>query len=101
MPAELCFCPVALPTVTLGAAWSMLTMGASAEKYMSVSPESTMPVACKENVFFLVVMAGLKLAVLVNVYLDFLKKLLVLTVPHRHNALRQPGGGFSLLLTNS
>ena len=77
MPAELCFFPVAVPTVTLGAARSMLTMGASAEKYMSVAPESTMPVSCKEGVCFLVVMAVLKLAVLVNGYLDldFLKKI--------------------------
>ena len=60
VPVELCFCPVAVPTVTLGSARSMLTMGASAEKYMSVAPESTMPVACKQDVCFLVVMAGLK-----------------------------------------
>ena len=37
VPTELCVCPVAVPTVTLGAERSMLTMGASAEKYMSVS----------------------------------------------------------------
>ena len=66
MSVVLCFCPVDVPTVTLGASRSMLTMGASAEKYMSVAPESTIPVACKEDVFFLVVMAGLKLAVLVG-----------------------------------
>ena len=32
VPAELCVCPVSVPTVTLGAERSMLTMGASAEK---------------------------------------------------------------------
>ena len=58
-----------------------------------------MPVACKEDVYGLVVMAGLKLAVLVNGSLDFLK-LCVLNVPHRHKALLQPGGRFSLLLAN-
>ena len=77
MPAELFFCPVAVPTVTLGGARSMLTMGVSTEKYVSVALESTMPVACKEGVCFLVVIAGLKLAVLVNgsLDLDFLKNL--------------------------
>ena len=38
--------PVAVPTFTFGAERSMLTMGASAEKWISVAPESTMPVAC-------------------------------------------------------
>ena len=33
---------------------------------MSVALESIMPVACKEDVYWLVVKAGLKLAVLVN-----------------------------------
>ena len=66
---------------------------------MSVSLESIMPVDCKEDVYGLVVMAGLKLAVLVNGSLDFLK-LLVLTVPHRHKALLQPGGHLSLFLAN-
>ena len=37
---------MAVPTVTFGAEQSTLTMGASAEKYISVAPESTMPVAC-------------------------------------------------------
>ena len=37
----------------------MLTMGASAEKYMSVAPESTMPMACMEVEFFLFVIVGL------------------------------------------
>ena len=75
MPVELYVCPVAVPTVTLGAARSMLTMGSSVEKYMSVAPESTIPVACKEGVCFL--LEGLKLSVLVNGSLDlyFLKKL--------------------------
>ena len=55
-----------------------------------------MPVACKEDVHLLVVKTGLKLAVLVNgSLLDFLK-LLVLSVPHRHKALLQPGGRLSL-----
>ena len=44
VPADCCVCPVAVPTVTLGVAWSMLTTGALAAKYMSVAPESTMPV---------------------------------------------------------
>ena len=57
---------------------------------MSVAPESSMPVACKEDVYGIVVMAVLKLAVLVNGSLDFLKlKLCVLTVPHLHK--RPPG----------
>ena len=34
-----------MPTVTFGAARSMLTTGSSVAKYMSVAPESTMPVA--------------------------------------------------------
>ena len=50
----------------------MLTMGALAEKYISVAPESTMPVACKEDGCLLVVMVELKLEVLVNGSLDFL-----------------------------
>ena len=43
---------------------------------MSVAPESTITVAGKEGVCFLVGMTGLKLAVLVNgsLDLDFLKK---------------------------
>ena len=69
---------------------------------MSVAPESIMLVDCKEDVYGLVFMAGLKLAVLVNWYLDFLKlKLCVLTFPHRHKALLQPGGLLSLFLANS
>ena len=36
--------PVAVPTLTFGDKRSMLTIGESVEKYMSVSPESTMPV---------------------------------------------------------
>ena len=45
--------------MTVGAARSMLTMGASAEKYMSVVPESNMPVACMGVEFFLFVMVVL------------------------------------------
>ena len=58
-----------------------------------------MPVACKEDAYGLVVMAGLKLAVLVNWSLDF-PKLCVITVPYRHKALFQPGGRLSLFLAN-
>ena len=65
---------------------------------MSVAPKSIMPVACKEYIYGLVVMEGLKLSVLVNGYLEFLK-LLVLTVPHRHKALLQPGGRLSLFFS--
>ena len=67
---------------------------------MSVAPESIIPVACKEDVYGIFVMAGIKLAVLVNGSLDFLK-LFVLTVPHHHKALLQPGGRLSLFLANS
>ena len=67
---------------------------------MSVAPEYIMPVTCKEVVYGIVVMVGLKLAALVNGYLDFLK-LLVLTVPHRHKALLRPGGRLYLFLANS
>ena len=57
-----------------------------------------MPVACNEDVYGLVVMAGLKLAVLVHVSLDFIKlKWCVLTAPHRHKALLQPGGRLSFM----
>ena len=44
VPADCCVYPVDVPTATLGAARSMLNTGASTEKYMSVAPESTMPV---------------------------------------------------------
>ena len=58
---------------------------------MSVSPEYIMPVACMEELYRLVVKTGLKLEVCVKgSLLDFLK-LLVLSVPHRHKALLQPG----------
>ena len=60
-----------------------------------------MPVACKEDVHLLVVKTGLKLAVLVNGSLLDLLKLLVLSVPHRHKALLQPGGRLSLFLDKS
>ena len=79
----------------------MLTMDALVEKYMSVAPESTMLVACKEDVCLLGLIAGLKVALLVNGFLDSLKKLLLLTVPHRHKALRQFGARLYLFLTNS
>ena len=79
----------------------MLTMGALEEKQMSVAPESIIPVACKEDVYWLVVKAGLKLAVLFNGSLLEFLKLLVLTVPHRHKALLQPGVRLSLFLANS
>ena len=36
VPAYCCVCPIVVPTVTLGAAQSMLTTVASAAKYMSV-----------------------------------------------------------------
>ena len=101
VPAELCVCPVAVPTVTLGAERSMFTMGASAEKYMSVAPEYIIPVACMEDLYWIVVKAGLKLTVLVNGSLLDLLKLLVLFVPHRHKALLQPGGRLSLFFANS
>ena len=42
---DCCIFPIALPTMTFSAARYMLTTGASVEKYMSVAPESTMPVA--------------------------------------------------------
>ena len=42
---DCCDWPVAVPILTFGAKRSTLTMGASAEKYMSVDPESTIPVA--------------------------------------------------------
>ena len=68
---------------------------------MFMAPESFMPVVCKEDVYWLVVKAGLNLAVLVNeLLLEFLK-LLVLYLPHCHKALLQPGGGLYLLLANS
>ena len=45
IPADCCVFPVSVPTVTLGAAQSMLTTGSPEENYMSVVPESTMSVA--------------------------------------------------------
>ena len=44
VPIDCCVCPVAVPTLTVGTERSVLTMGESAAKYMSVAPESTMPV---------------------------------------------------------
>ena len=43
-PVDCCVCPVAVHTVTFGATQFMLTTGESMEKYISVTPESTMPV---------------------------------------------------------
>ena len=45
VPEYCSVCPVAVPTVTFGAARSMFTTGASVAKYMLAAPESTMPVA--------------------------------------------------------
>ena len=45
VPKNCCVFPVAVPTVTRSAARSMLTTGVLAEKYLSVAPKSTMPVA--------------------------------------------------------
>ena len=42
---DCCVCPIAVSTVSFGAAWSMLTTGASVAKYMLVAPESAIPVA--------------------------------------------------------
>ena len=44
VPLYCCVCPVTVPTATLGAARYMMTTGASAANYMSVAPESTIPV---------------------------------------------------------
>ena len=71
---------------------------------MSVAPESTMPVACREVVVcFLLVKVGLKLANKLFVEFSFMFKLLLIlhTAPHRHKALRHPGGRFSLFLASS
>ena len=69
---------------------------------MYVEPESTMPVACMEVEFILLfVMVGLYPAVLINVYLDSIKLLFLLTAPHRHKALRHPGGRLSLFFASS
>ena len=46
VPVQYCYWTVAVPTVTFGSERSMLTMGESAEKYISIAPESIMPVAC-------------------------------------------------------
>ena len=45
VPVDCWVFPVAVPTLTFGAERSMLTIGASVEKYMSVAPEFTMNVA--------------------------------------------------------
>ena len=46
VPVEFWDWPVAVPTVTFGAERSILAIGASAENYIFVAPESMMPVAC-------------------------------------------------------
>ena len=59
-----------------------------------------MPVACMVDLYWLVVKVGLKLEVLVKgSLLDFLN-LLVLSVPHSHKAVLQPGGRLSLFFAN-
>ena len=45
VPVDFCDWPVAVPTLTFGAEKLTLNMGAYEENYMSVAPESTMPVA--------------------------------------------------------
>ena len=45
VPVDSCDWPVAVPNLTFGAERSTLTMGSSAEKWMSVALESTMPIA--------------------------------------------------------
>ena len=45
VPVDCWVFPVALPTLNFGAERSMLTIRASVEKWMSIAPESTMPVA--------------------------------------------------------
>ena len=45
VPVDCFVCPVSVPTVTFGAARSMMTTEASVAKYMLVDPESTIPVA--------------------------------------------------------
>ena len=101
VPAGLCVCPVDVPTFTLGAERSMMTMGASSEKYISVSPESIMPVACMVDLYWLDVKVRLKLAVCVKGSLLDVLNLLLPSVPHRHKSLLQPGGRLSLFFAIS
>ena len=49
VPWDCWVCPVALPTVTYGAARSMLTTGTTVAKQMLMMPESTIPVAFGES----------------------------------------------------
>ena len=53
MSVEYWYWPVAVPTVTLGEKRSMLTMRASAEKWIYVAPESVMPVVCIVDFYWL------------------------------------------------
>ena len=69
---------------------------------MFVAPESTMSVACMEvELVFLFFMVELYLALLINVPLDSIKLLFLLTFPHHHKALRHPGGSMSLFFASS
>ena len=70
---------------------------------MSVSPDLTMPVYFVSVLLFNgsvdIFRVGLKLARAVkSLSLDLL---VLLTVPHRHNKLFQPGGRLSLFFTSS
>ena len=113
VPVDFCFCPVAVPTLTFGVARYVLTTGSSMEKYMSVAPDSTMPVAfvgsticCRVWLYGLIFNVRLDMSRVVlklaqgvkSVLLDLL---IFLTVPHRHNELFQPGGRLSLFFTSS
>ena len=112
--------PVAVPTVTFRAERSILTIRASAEKYISVAPESMMPLACGCWLLCrlyvlcrLDVRVGIKLALYFkSLLLEVLKlcfksslldvlKLSMPSVPHRHKALLQSGGPLSLFLISS
>ena len=104
VPMNCCDCPVAVPTLTFGAERLTLTMGASAEKEISVAPESTMPVACAFwllcTIYFRV---GLKIELCCDILLlELLKlRLIMIPVPHYHNALLQPGVRLSLFFSSS
>ena len=66
VPVDCWVCPVAVPTLTFGAERSMLTIGAYVEKFISVAPELTMPVAGVSGLLGIVSVdmyrVGLKLA---------------------------------------
>ena len=66
VPADCCGLTVVVPTVTLGAARSMLNTGESAAKYMSVAPESTMPVALFQNARFRILWVQLAVNLLMS-----------------------------------